>query len=150
VRAIWSHRFDVRMTPDVVAVRQNLTLLVDHGRAAAHLVPTDIATWGAALNGVVNTPRSGIGVTSDGAMVYVTGPMTIVELAQLLVRVGAVRAMTLDMNPWWPVFATYAPTSPTGYAAASNGRDLLPTMIQTPARFFDPAYSRDFITMSAR
>lgn len=141
---------DVRMTPDVTAVRQNLTLLVDHGRPVGNLVPTDIATWGAALNGVVNTPRSGIGVTSDGALVYVTGPMTIVELAQLLVRAGAVRAMTLDMNPWWPVFATYTPASPTGYAAASNGHDLLATMIQTPARFFDPAYSCDFVTMSAR
>ena len=141
---------DVTMSANVVAVRQNLTLLVDNGRPAPGLNPHDVATWGVSLHNVVNTPRSGIGVTSNGALVYVSGPMTIVELAQLLVRAGAVRAMTLDMNPWWPVFATYAPTSPTGFATPANGRDLLSTMIQTPARFFDPAYSRDFVTLSAR
>ena len=37
---------DARMTPNVVAVRQNLNLLVDHGRAVAGLDPNDIWTWG--------------------------------------------------------------------------------------------------------
>jgi hypothetical protein len=76
--------------------------------------------------------------------------MNIVDLAQLFVRAGAVRAMVLDMNPLWPVFATYSPATPTGFAAPGNGKDLLPTMVQTPARFFQVAYARDFITMSAR
>ena len=141
---------DVGMTANVVAVRQNLTLLVDRGHIAAGLNPSDITTWGAALNGVINTPRSGLGVTANGALVYVEGPMNIVELAQLLVRAGAVRAMTLDMNPLWPVFATYAPATSHGLAAPTNGRDLTPSMLQTPARFFQPAYARDFITLSAR
>jgi hypothetical protein len=141
---------DVTMGPHVVAVRQNLTLLVDGGHPVPGLNPTDVSAWGASLNQVVDTPRSGIGVTSDGALVYVVGPMNIVELAQLLARAGAVRAMTLDMNPLWPVFATYSPASPTGFASPGNGRDLLAGMVQTPARFFETAYSRDFITLSAR
>ena len=141
---------DVSMTPNVVAVRQNLKLLVDRGRLVVGLKPSDIKTWGVSLNNVVNTPRSGLGVTANGALVYVEGPMNIVDLAHLLVRAGAVRAMVLDMNPLWPIFATYSPSSPRAPATPANGRVLSRTMLQTPTRFFEPTYSRDFVTMSAR
>lgn len=140
---------DVTMRPNVVAVRQNLNLLVDNGHLVAGLNPSDIKTWGVALNNVINTPRSGLGITANGALVYVEGPMNIVDLAHLLVRVGAVRAMVLDMNPLWPIFATYSPASGAP-AAPANGRVLSTTMVQTPTRFFEPTYSRDFVTMSAR
>ncbi len=141
---------DVSMNANVVAVRQNLTLLVDHGAVVAGVQPSDVTHWGFALNGRIDTPRSALGVTADGALVYVEGEMNIVDLARILVRTGAIRAMVLDMNPLWPVFATYSPATSSGYATASNGRDLTPTMEQTPARFFEPAYARDFITLSAR
>ena len=141
---------DVSMNANVAAVRQNLTLLVDHGAPVAGLQANDIARWGYSLNNQIDTPRSGLGVTASGALVYVEGEMNIVDLARILVRAGAVRAMVLDMNPLWPVFATYQPSTPTGYATPSNGRDLTPTMVQTPGRFFQTAYSRDFVTLSAR
>lgn len=141
---------DVSMNATVAAVRQNLTLLVDHGAPVAGLQANDIVRWGYSLNSQIDTPRSGLGVTASGALVYVEGEMNIVDLARILVRAGAVRAMVLDMNPLWPVFATYLPSTPTGYATPANGRDLTPTMVQTPARFFQTAYSRDFVTLSAR
>jgi hypothetical protein len=141
---------DVSMTPNVEAVRQNLTLLVDNGRPVSGLNPADIKTWGVALNGVVNTPRSGLGVTANGALVYVSGPMNVVDLAQLLVRAGAVRAMTLDMNPFWPVFATFSPSTTNGLASPANGKDLLSTMYQPPGRFYEVGYNRDFVTMSTK
>ncbi len=140
---------DVGMSSSVVAVRQNLNLIVDNGRPASGLNPRDVSVWGASLNAIPNTPRSGLGQTSTGALVYVSGPMTVVDLASLLVRAGAARAMVLDMNPLWPVFATYAPSPNGAPATPTNGRDLLATMLQSPARFFQPAYARDFITMSA-
>lgn len=139
---------DVSRTPAVVAVRQNLTLLVDHGRPVAGLSASDVKAWGISLYAKPTTWRSGLGITASGALVYVVGPMTLTDLALVLVRAGAERAMTLDMNPLWPVFATYTPPLPHAPARPSNGVDLLPTMIQTPARFFQPAYARDFITMS--
>jgi hypothetical protein len=141
---------DVSMASNVVAVRQNLKLLVDNGRLVSGLRPSDIKVWGVALNNVINTPRSGLGITATGALVYVEGPMNIVDLAHLLVRAGAVKAMVLDMNPLWPIFATYQPSSANGVASPANGQVLSRTMLQTPTRFFDPAYTRDFITMSAR
>ena len=141
---------DVAMSPNVVAVRQNLTLLVDHGAPVAGLQANDVSHWGFSLNALVDTPRSAVGLRADGSLVYVEGEMNIVDLARILVRAGAQRAMVLDMNPLWPVFATYLPATANGYATAGNGRDLTPTMIQTPARFFQVKYSRDFITLSAR
>jgi len=141
---------DVSMTSAVVAVRQNLTLLVDHAQPVAGLNPGDTETWGSSLHAIPNTWRSGLGVTKDGALVYVAGPMTIVDLADMLVRAGSVRAMVLDMNPDWPLYATFAPSTPGGAADASNGTNLLPGMIETPSRVFSSAYNRDFVTMSAR
>jgi hypothetical protein len=58
--------------------------------------------------------------------------------------------MTLDMNPDWPVFATYNPPAPTGLATAANGQGLLSGTVQGPFTFFEPSWARDFITMSAR
>ena len=141
---------DVGMTSNVVAVRQNLTLLVEKGRPVPGLNPADTAVWGSALGEVVNTWRSGLGVTRSGALVYVVGQMNIVDLAEILVRAGAVRAMTLDMNPYWTVFATYSPRSSNGLASPANGRDLLATMVQPPGRFFETWENRDFVTMSVK
>jgi hypothetical protein len=142
---------DVHMSPSVVAVRQNLTLLVDGGQPVPGLNPYDTSVWGATLGSIPNVWRSGVGVTRDGALVYVTGPnLEITQLAALLVRAGCVRAMTLDMNPAWTVFVTYRPPSPNGPASPGNGSDLIPGTEQGPGTFFEAWWARDFITMSAR
>ncbi len=141
---------DVSMSADVVSVRQNLTLLVDGGHPVAGLVPGDISTWGSTLGNVPRVWRSGLGVTADGALVYVSGPsLDIVQLADLLVRAGAVRAMELDINPAWDTFTFYTP-SPGAPASPANGTDLLSSMSGGTSRFFDPSWARDFVTMSAR
>ena len=45
-------------------------------------------------------------MTADGALVYVGGPgLNITDLADLLVRAGAVRAMELDINTDWVNFS---------------------------------------------
>jgi hypothetical protein len=141
---------DVVMNANVVAVRQNMTLLVDHGAPVSGLQTADVSRWGFSLNKQIDTPRLALGVTAGGGLVYVEGEMNIVDLARILVRAGAVRAMVLDMNPLWPVFATYHPATSSGYATPGNGRDLTPTMVQGPGRFFEVKYARDFITLSAR
>jgi hypothetical protein len=148
---------DMTWVPSIVAVRQNLVPLVADG------LPTPAAdgnwqAWGntcgtnscaASVPEVEHQWRSAVGVTTDGALVYALGPgLSPLQLAQVLVRAGVVRAMELDINPYWPVFATYAPAR-NGRAAPSNGSKLLAT-IQGPATFFDPQWTRDFITMSAR
>ena len=150
---------DVSMTPDVVAVRQNLVPLVAGGLPTAQATGPDWQAWGATCGvtscsstvpGIENQWRSGAGVTADGALVYTAGPgLTPLQVAQLLVQAGVIRGMELDINPNWPVFATYDPTIPNDLAAPSNGSTLQPSSAQTSATFFDPAWARDFITMSA-
>ncbi len=142
---------DVTLTPDVVAVRQNLRLLVDNGQPVPGLSANDTKVWGRTVSNRIYVWRSGLGVTSSGALVYVGGPgLNITDLANVLVRAGAVRAMELDINTDWVNFATWAPASPSGAATSANGADLLPAMFGTPGRYFSHSWARDFVTMSAR
>jgi len=141
---------DVTMTPDVVSVRQNLDLVVDNGLPAPGLNDSDTSKWGATLGGHVYVWRSGLGVTADGALVYVGGPgLNITDLADILARAGAVRAMELDINTDWVNLSTYQAPTPTGAATTADGTELLPGMTGTPGRYFQPWWARDFITMSA-
>jgi hypothetical protein len=141
---------DVSMSPDVVSVRQNLDLLVDGGRVVPAAFTSDPHQWGATLGGGDFVWRSGLGVTANGALVYVGGPgLDIGDLGNILVRAGAVRAMELDINTDWVNFSSYSPSTPTGSASAANGTELLPGMTGTPGRYFEPWWARDFITMSA-
>jgi hypothetical protein len=147
---------DVTMTPTVVAVRQNLYPLVVSGQPTPRATTRTWRVWGGTCpcgkgqHGTEQQWRSGLGVTADGALVYVTGPaLTPIQVADLLVRAGVIRGMELDINPTWPVFASYKPASASGLAASANGSRLIGTYLG-PATFFDPSYRRDFITMSAR
>ena len=140
---------DVTMTPSVVAVRQNLFPIVVDGQASARASTRTWRVWGSTWGDVDYQWRSGLGVTGDGALVYVAGSqLDPSQLAALLVRAGAVRGMELDINPSWPVFASYQPATPEGPATPSNGTSLTDTYLG-PATFFNPAYARDFVTMSA-
>jgi hypothetical protein len=141
---------DVTMSPSVVSVRQNLDLLVDRGRPVPGLNSADTTQWGNTLGNAIYVWRSGIGITADGALVYVGGPgLNVTDLADLLVRAGAVRAMELDINTDWVNFSVYQPATPSGPASGANGSELLPSMTGTPARYFEPWWGRDFFTMSA-
>ncbi len=147
---------DVTMTPSVVAVRQNLFPLVVNGKPTARATTRTWRVWGGTcpcgprLHGSQHQWRSGLGVTAGGALLYVVGPgLTPVQVADLLVRAGAVRGMELDINPTWPVFASFKPATAGGVAAPANGVQLTNTA-RGPATFFDPHYNRDFITMSAK
>lgn len=151
---------DVGMASNVVGVRQNLVLLVDNGAPTPLASTPDWQLWGvtcgltscaSTVPGIENQWRSGVGITSNGALVYVQGPsLDPLQLADLLVRAGAVRAMELDINPDWPIFASYDPSTPGGLASPANGTKLLSSTVQGPWTFFEPWWARDFITMSAR
>ena len=145
---VWGR--DYSMGPNVVSVRQNLRLIVDGGAAVPGLNSNDNSQWGATLGGDAYVWRSGIGQTANGALVYVGGPgLSITDLADLLVRAGAVRGMELDINTDWVNYSYYAP--PVGQPASpSNGSELLSTMTGGADRYFASYWARDFFTMSAR
>ncbi len=140
----------VTLNHSIASVRQNLDLLVSDGRPVPGLEASDTRKWGFTLGNAVYVWRSGLGITANGALIYVGGPgLNITDLANLLVRAGAVRAMELDINTDWVNFSSYKPSTPHGVAAALNGTELLSAMTGTPARYFESWWARDFITMSA-
>jgi hypothetical protein len=139
---------DVIGGPAVTAVRQNLTLLVDHG--AVSPAATAPGSWGAVLGGGVNTWRSGVGVTAAGDLVYVGGPyLDPLALARLLVAARALRAMELDINPEWVSFSTFAHAGGAVGQAITAGANLLGSMYYQPGHYLQP-YSRDFFAVFAR
>ncbi len=141
---------DATMSPEIVSVRQNLDLLVDDGQVVPAVYSSNPTQWGATLGGGLYVWRSGLGVTADGALVYVGGPgLNIVDLATILVKAGAVRAMELDINTDWVNYSTYAPAIPGEPASPADGTELLAGMTGTPGRYFQSWWARDFITMSA-
>lgn len=143
----------VQMTPTVDSVRQNLVLLVNNGQVVSGLNANDTSVWGYTLGNQVYVSRSGVGITKNGALVYVGGPdLNITDLATLLVRAGALRAMELDINTDWVNFASFDPSSPNGLANPANATDLLPLadMSGPPTRYFVSWWARDFFTISAR
>jgi hypothetical protein len=139
---------DVTLGPNVVAVRQNLTLLVDHGVAAPNV--TTRGLWGAVIGGVPSTWRSGLGVTASADLVYVGGPgLTPDALARLLLAAGAVRAMELDINPHWVSFSTYTHAGGMAGGGIIAGANLLSGMTLPPGHYLQP-FSRDFFAVFAR
>ncbi len=149
---------DVGMSPRVVAVRQNLEPLVAGGRPTPR-AGADWHAWGStcgasscahSVPGIEHQWRTALGITSQGALVYTQGPaLDPQQLAALLVRAGVIRGMELDINPSWPIFATYDPPRAHGLATPSNGH-LLTATVRRPDTFFDAWWARDFVTMSAR
>ncbi len=139
---------DQRVTPTVTAVRQNLALIVDHGRPVKALANSSLRQWGATLGNQYYVWRSGVGVTASGALVYAAGPgLSVQSLATVLARAGAVRAMELDINTEWTTFNIFSrdPGSPTGVFATK----LLPNMYRPATRYL-VRDERDFFALFAR
>lgn len=86
--------------PDLVAWRQNASLLIDHG--TINPLTQDGAAWGGTILNRAYTWRSGIGITAQGTLVYAAGnALTAQTLANTLKAAGAVMALQTDINPFW-------------------------------------------------
>ncbi len=137
---------EVSMTPDVVSLRQNLVLVVDHGQVVPTIHDNTGQRWGKTLSYKAYVWRTGVGVAANGDVVFVaSNSLSAATLAELLVRGGAVRAMELDINPAWTTFNLY--NSAAGPHATE--RKLLPDMQPSLYRYDTPS-SRDFYALYAR
>ena len=92
---------DLQLTPEMLVVRQNLDLIVDHGQSQVNN-PSYSASWGATTDKGNLAWRAGLGQRRDGSLVFVIGQaLSAQSLADTLVASGAQRAMVLDMNQYW-------------------------------------------------
>lgn len=137
---------DVTMSPDVVAVRQNLALVVDGGKPVPGLSVDAGNHWGTTRSQFQYTWRSGLGVDAGGNLVYVAGnTMNLTTLAAAMVDAGIVRGMQLDIHSGMASFSSWRPVS----GGESVPRKLLPGMTRSAYRYL-VADQRDFIYLTAR
>ncbi|HEY2695702.1 MAG TPA: phosphodiester glycosidase family protein [Pseudonocardiaceae bacterium] len=139
----WNH--EVRMSPDVASVRQNLVMLVDNGQLNPSC-SSGSAAWGKTVGNVAFIDRSAFGVTADGAEIYVGGPaLSVCSLGTIMQAAGVVRGMELDINPDW-ISGAYFHDEPSGNP---QGFRLYPTQKLPPTKYFQPS-SRDWFGWYAR
>lgn len=132
--------------PHIAAVRQNLTMMIRHGRLSPLVRNPQPNSWGATVGNSAYVWRSGIGVRRDGTVVFVLGPaLNIKTLADLLRRAGAVNAMELDINPAWTDYFTYTHPSPGKAVPHRIGSDTQPNL----HRYLKPC-TRDFVGVFPR
>jgi hypothetical protein len=139
---------DVRMSSNVLGVRQNLRPIVALGRVVDGLERNAHGEWGAGRNQGLYTWRSGLGSTAAGALVYVAGDgLTLSTLAKALTQAGCIRGMELDIHDEWITFEVYARSETSSDGVIS--RKLLPGMAFDDRRYLLPD-DKDFVALFAR
>jgi hypothetical protein len=133
-----------KIKPGYLTARQNLPMLVENGKN--QVTDNNAAQWGNLAWGTASGGnfvwRSAIGVRADGTVVHLVGPsMSQSDLADLMVRAGAVRAMCLDMNNGWASSFLYGPYG--------QGVPVDPQILRSPSRFLLSS-TRDFIAVFAK
>ncbi len=127
---------------NVAFARQSLPLIIDHGRLSPAL--NDSTQWGFTLGNAVRVWRTGIGIDRRGNLIYAAANyQTVITLARILKRAGAVRAMQLDINPEWPTLITYR------HRHGLLPTKIVPNVMQPATRYLVPD-DRDFFAVYRR
>jgi hypothetical protein len=127
---------------NVAFARQSLPPIIVDGKLNPAL--NDSSQWGATLGNAVRVWRTGVGIDRRGNVIYAAAnDQTVVTLARILQRAGAVQAMQFDINPEWPSLITYR---------HDNGlvpTKVVPNVMQPATRYLVPD-DRDFFTVYRR
>ncbi|HUO75411.1 MAG TPA: phosphodiester glycosidase family protein [Candidatus Paceibacterota bacterium] len=129
---------------DVIFVRQNCPMLVEHGVVESK-DDVNRALWGRTITSDIYTWRSGIGITAKGNLLFAVGNALVPStLATALKAAGAVDAMQLDINPNWVRFNVFDHYSSAGYSSA-------PIMqgIRDGSQSYLHGYNKDFFYLTA-
>jgi hypothetical protein len=141
---IWNKT--VRMTPQVVAVRQNLDVLLTGGQLVAGLAGNAHGNWGTARSQFQYTWRSGIGTDARGNLIYIGGQgLTLATLATAMQHAGIQEGMELDIHSYMVSFNIEQQTAKGGI----TGRRLLGSM-NSPADRYLHDDQRDFFYVVSR
>lgn len=124
---------------NVAFIRQNCPILVENGEVFA-INEKNKKLWGRTFNSDIYTWRSGIGLTSDGSLIYAVGNnLAPATLATALKMAGAENAIQLDINPFWVRFNIFEPNDSGGYKTTTLTKDL-----KDGSKAYLSGYSKDF------
>ena len=139
---VWGR--DLTLTPQTVAVRENLPPIVASGKSRTS--PSDnVGTWGLALHHLWHVNRSALGERSDGSLIFEFGHhITPTTIAHYLVEAGVRDAVMLDMNETWPTGFIYRHNS-----SGIHGKRINPAIVKGPDLYLQRA-DKDFVVVSAR
>lgn len=136
----------VRMSHDVVAVRQNLDQVIVEGRIVDGLTTNANGRWGTVRSQFQFTWRSGLGTDAHGNLIYVAGnKLTLATLADAMHQAGVVQGMELDIHAAMVSFDIERPR-PNG---SVTGERLLNSM-NSPANRYLVDDQRDFFYVTAK
>jgi hypothetical protein len=128
--------------PNVAFARQSLPPILWNGKLNPAL--NDSTQWGFTLGNAVRVWRTGVGVDRRGNLIYAAAnDQTVITLAKILQRAGAVRAMQFDINPEWPSLITYQ------HAKGIQPTKVVPNVQQSEWRYLVPD-DRDFFAVYRR
>lgn len=136
---------DVGPSPSVASVRQNLDLLIDHGKLDPSCSDNNSTKWGWTLGNKAYVPRTAIGQRADGSLVFVNSPATSVcSIGHLLQAAGVVRGMELDINPEWSIgfYYTHENDQAVGHQTRLDQ--------EKSGDWYFSTQSRDFLSFSLR
>ena len=92
--------------PNVAWARQSLPPIIWNGRLNPAL--NDSSQWGFTVGNAVRVWRTGVGIDRRGNLIFAAADdQTVITLARILQRAGAVRAMQFDINADWHTLITY-------------------------------------------
>ena len=126
----------------IVFARQSLPPIIENGRLNPAL--NDSSQWGLTLGNAVRVWRTGVGIDRRGNVIYAAAnDQTVITLARILQRAGAVRAMQFDINPEWPTLITYS------HRGGLGPTRVVPNAMQPATRYLVPD-DRDFFAVYRR
>jgi hypothetical protein len=127
---------------DIAFARQSLPPIIVNGKLNPAL--NDSSQWGATLGNAVRVWRTGVGIDRRGNLIFAAAnDQTVVTLAQILQRAGAVQAMQFDINPEWPSLITYV------HSHGLVPTKVVPNVMQPATRYLVPD-DRDFFAVYRR
>ncbi len=128
--------------PKVAWARQSLPPIIWNGRLNPAL--NDSSQWGFTLGNAVRVWRTGVGIDRRGNLIYAAADdQTVITLAKILKRAGAVQAMQFDINPEWPTLITYR------HDHGLVPTKIVPNVMQPATRYLVPD-DRDFLAVYRR
>ena len=136
---------DIKPSPKVKSVRQNLDLLIDGGAVNPTCSSDSSPNWGYTVGNDKYVPRTALGIRQDGSLIFVNSPaVSVCSLGTLLQSAGVVRGMELDINYDWSI--GYYFTHQNGQVQSHVSRD---TQSKSADHYFSPQ-SRDFVAFYLR